>query len=67
MHVLTQFSLCQTEAVVTVIVLDVNDNAPEFIASSFEGRVSENRPANTTVSLVREDILALFENYSPVI
>ena len=55
MHVLTQFSLCQTEAVVTVVILDVNDNAPEFIASSFEGRVSENRPANTTVSLVGED------------
>ena len=62
MHVLTQFPLCQTEAVVTVVILDVNDNAPEFIASSFEGRVSENRPANTTVSLVREDIIALVES-----
>ena len=44
----------KTEAVVTVTVLDVNDNAPQFIASSFEGRVSEDTPTNTTVSLVTE-------------
>ena len=36
----------------TVTVLDVNDNAPQFGSSSYEGRVSENQPTGTTVSLV---------------
>ena len=35
-----------------VTVLDVNDNSPQFVATLFEGRVSENQPPNTTVSMV---------------
>lgn len=45
----------QTEAVVTITVLDVNDNTPQFVSTSYEGRVDENRPPGTTVTLVHTD------------
>lgn len=45
----------QTEAVVTITVLDVNDNAPQFVSTSYEGRVDENHPPGTTITLVLTD------------
>ena len=50
--IIISLSLSKAEVVVAVTVLDVNDNAPQFVAGSFEGRVNENQPPNTTLSLV---------------
>ena len=53
--ILYESFLLQTEAVVTITVLDVNDNTPQFVSSSYEGRVDENRQPGTTVTLVPTD------------
>jgi len=41
-----------TNITVIVIVVDVNDNAPQFQSRLFTGRIFENLPANTSVRFV---------------
>ena len=53
------FPARNTTASVTIIVADVNDNAPVFQASTFSGNVTENSDAGTyilTVSAVDSDL-----------
>ena len=41
---------------VTITILDVNDNAPIFLSASYEARVNENQPLGTTITLVEKTL-----------
>lgn len=49
---LFQLPHVQTSVLVTVNLVDVNDNVPEFGSSEYIGMVEENTPPGTTVELV---------------
>ncbi|XP_072446339.1 protocadherin-1-like isoform X2 [Chiloscyllium punctatum] len=49
-------------AILRITVLDINDNAPKFERSSYEGTVEENSPVGTSILQVRANDLDLGDN-----
>ncbi|XP_072368915.1 protocadherin-1-like isoform X3 [Scyliorhinus torazame] len=49
-------------AILRIAVLDINDNAPKFERSSYEGTVEENSPVGTSILQVRATDLDLGDN-----
>ena len=39
--------------VLTVVITDINDNDPQFLRSSYNFQIEENKPRNTTIGEVQ--------------
>ena len=52
LHLYVNYAFQAATATVTVKILDVNDNDPEFVNTPFEFNVTEEQPGNTFVGII---------------